>query len=570
MNKSKIEEGKVRFSECDCEFNIIGKQVQFCADLHKEHTVNFDCAATYNLLGQGLTQGVFQLQSPLGVQWCSKLKPESIEHLSALGAILRPGCMEAKDDVGISTTIHYERRKNKKEEIKPYHPVVDEALKETYQCLIYQEGAMEVARKCAGFTLQEADSLRKAIGKKLPEEMAKSKKLFLEKCKETKILSDKQAEEVFSWIEASQRYAFCKAHATSYGIIGYITAYIKCHFPLQFYCKWLSNEDKREEYRNLINEAKLFNINVYPPDLRDLRPDFYAKKGDIYFGLQNIKGIVKKDLDKIVEIISSSNLSLTNTTWLNFMHAVLDNVSSKTAEGLIQSGALDFFGLDRARMLYEYERFSRLTPVEKKALNEVELWTEATLADYVKYQVTSYQEDYDLKVAEYKQKLLQRETSGRTYKTELKEPNPNKRLEKLTETLRELESPLYSIQDTVDSIIFAEENLLGVALTKHKTDEIAIAAETATCLEVANGRKSYSVLKVRIDEVRAWGCKNGQSAGRNMCFLQISDKTSRISAVAFPDTVDEFQHLLTRGNLVFVSGEVQKDAFVVKRVYNVA
>lgn len=573
MNQSKIEDGNVVFTECDCQFNIVGKAVNFCADLHnKNHTINFNCPATFNILSQGLTQGVFQLQSPLGVQWCSKLKPENIDHLSGLNSALRPGALEAKDDKNISITIHYERRKNGKEEITPFHPIIDKILEPTYGCMLFQEQSMEIAKQCAGFSLQEADILRRGIGHKEPETIAKCKILFLDKCKETKILSDKQAEQIFGLIEASQRYQFNASHSLSYALISYVTAYLKCHFPLQFYKCWLSNEDKREEYANFINEAKLFNINVYPPDLRAFRTDFYSHKRDIYFGLHNIKGLVKKDLDSLAKVFVEKDWKFCelgkSIRWLDFLAYGLESVSSKTTEGLIHSGSLDCLGLPRARLYYEYERWCRLTPKEKKALMEKpELFNDSDLSYYVQLQIIEEESYYKEKIDKYKRDLENRHSSGRTYKTTLVEPKENRRLPKLREILRELTSPLYNIEDTVDSIIFAEENLLGVALTKHKTDEIVNAAETANCLEILKGKKGYNVLRVKVEECRTFKCKNDTM----MAFIQLSDKSGRLPAIAFNKEYDEYQHMLTRGNVVFVSGEMgQKDSFIIKRVYNVS
>lgn len=167
-----------------------------------------DCPATWALLGKGATKGVFQLESSLGRTWTKKLKPENGEHIGALGSILRPGSLRAVDEEGVSMTEHYCRRKNGEEEIKSIHPVVDAILSSTYNVLIYQEQAMFLAVAIAGFNEVDADQLRKSIGKKLPEEMAKCKKMFLEGAERTKVVSEELAKQIFEWIEKSQRYSF--------------------------------------------------------------------------------------------------------------------------------------------------------------------------------------------------------------------------------------------------------------------------------------------------------------------------------------------------------------------------
>lgn len=368
------------------------------------------------------------------------------------------------------------------------------------------------------------------------------------------------------------------SHSLSYALISYVTAYIKAHFPLQFYKSWLKQENDREEYPKLINEAKLFNIEVHPPDIRFFKPEFHSLANNIYFGLHNIKGIVKKDLDNLAAVFTEKEWSFSaigkEIDWLQFLSTALENVSSKTAEGLILSGALDCFSLPRARMLYEYERWNRLTPTEKRPLSSKELWEGTSLDEYIKYLILDMEGDYKDKMDLYKEKVFKRENSTRQRRKEPKplvEPKPNRRLDALREIYRELTEPLYSIEDTTQSLIFAEENLLGVTLTKHKTDEIINCAENANCLEVANGKKGYSVLRVKIDQARPWNCKGGQSAGKAMCFLEISDKSSKINAVIFPEQYEQYQHLLTRENLVFVAGQLGKErSFIINKVYPVS
>lgn len=206
------------FPTCDCRFEIIEDEtpegvmplIKFDVD-----DVPRDCRATWQLLAEGRTKGVFQLESGLGRQWTKKLRPESLEHMAALSAILRPGCLEAVSEDGVSMTAHYCKRKNGEEEIVPYHPVVDELLASTFSVMTYQEQAMKLAEVVAGFTLIEADRLRKAAGKKSTKEMAIVGELFLAGCERMGIVSKQQAEGLFSWIEKSQRYSFNKCVAGS-------------------------------------------------------------------------------------------------------------------------------------------------------------------------------------------------------------------------------------------------------------------------------------------------------------------------------------------------------------------
>ncbi len=249
MERSIAEDGRELVYSCGCRFAIDeNDELVFSADTHDpKNTINFSCPETYRVLAD-FAQGVFQLESPLGKSFVKKLKPENLEHIGALGSILRPGSLENKDENGISTTEHYVKKKNGLEEVKSYHPVIDNILSGTYNEMIYQEQAMEIAKECAGFTLMDADMLRKAIGKKIPEEMAKCKVMFLEGAKKAGVLSDEQAIEVFGWIEKSQRYSFnkCLAGGTIINDHGGSRTYtIKEIYNVLTYKKWKDPEVPR-------------------------------------------------------------------------------------------------------------------------------------------------------------------------------------------------------------------------------------------------------------------------------------------------------------------------------------
>ena len=194
---------------CGCKFEVtddtvVPVRVKFEP---KIDAIPLTCPRTWDLIGEGNTRGVFQLESHLGQSWAKRLKPENIEQLSALTAIIRPGCAQAKID-GKSITQHYVDRKNGKEPVDCFHPSLESTLSPTYGLLIYQEQAMHIAQKIAGFDLQQADVLRKAIGKKKPELMAQMKTEFLEGSKKQNVVNKEEAEEIFGWIEKSQRYSF--------------------------------------------------------------------------------------------------------------------------------------------------------------------------------------------------------------------------------------------------------------------------------------------------------------------------------------------------------------------------
>jgi hypothetical protein len=191
---------------CGCEFNVVDGRIHFDPDVEN---INEDCSAVWELLAEGRTVGIFQLESRLGQSFAKKLKPENIEHLSGLIAAIRPGCLDSFID-SKSITNHFVDRKNNAEPVTFYHPSLEDILHETYGLLIYQEQAMSIATKLAGFTLSQADILRRAIGHKEADTMQEVKVQFLEGCKTVGLVNDEEARYIFSWVESSQRYSFNK------------------------------------------------------------------------------------------------------------------------------------------------------------------------------------------------------------------------------------------------------------------------------------------------------------------------------------------------------------------------
>ena len=190
------------------------------------YSMNLKCEATWDMICSGRTKGVFQLESALGRQWAKKLEPRNIQELGALGALIRPGCLRAMSgNPPKSMTQRYCDRKHGVEEISYPHESLEPILKNTQGVLTFQEQAMKIAVVLAGFDAQQADILRKAIGKKNAAVMHDLKQSFLDGAKDTGIIGESLAEEVFGWIQESQRYSFNKSHADAYALNGYWSAF---------------------------------------------------------------------------------------------------------------------------------------------------------------------------------------------------------------------------------------------------------------------------------------------------------------------------------------------------------
>ena len=316
---------------CGCSFKVLEKTKEFPKIEFSPNVeiLNLDCSSTWDLISSGNTKGCFQLESRLGQMMSKKLKPQNMEQLSALISILRPGCLEAVRD-GKTVSNHYIDKKNAQESIDYFHPALEQILTTTYGEMIYQEQAMEITQVVAGFNLQEADMLRKAIGKKKPEEMAKVKIKFIEGSKRLGIVTEPQAEEIFGWIEKSQRYSFNKSHSVSYAMNAYLSAYAKAHFPQIFFASYLKfakdKIDPQQEIKELVKNANEMDIEVRLPDIRLRNGSFVIQNQHIYFGLTNIKGIGQSVYSKLEGLIE--HMKIAEMSWVELAASVLTKINS--------------------------------------------------------------------------------------------------------------------------------------------------------------------------------------------------------------------------------------------------
>lgn len=513
--------------DCGCEFNPENLDL---------NNLNENCDKVWELLAQGLTYGVFQLETPLGRAWTKKLKPENIEHLAALGSILRPGSLKAKDENNISTTEHYIRRKNNLEAVESFDPLVDPILNQSYNLMIYQEQSMAIARAVAGYSLEEADVLRKAIGKKIPEVMAKCKISFLEGIKRENKISVEKGEQLWSNIEKSQRYAFNKSHAVSYGDIGFKTAWLKAHFPLEFFNSWLimskEKQDTQAEIKNLINEAKLMDIVVKPPQLYDKKVIFYNDgKFSIHFGLSNVKNIGEAACIKLmsqIEVIEQIyQTSIKNINWYNILINLLYDINKKTSESLIQCGALSYVGLARKKMLHDYNTISELTPREIMILRKENC---DNLIDGLKCLSTKV----------------------------------NIRRKSIIESLVHFSEQNIDLRDDPEWILNQEEDLLGISLTCSPGDLHTDVYCNASCADFLAGRTGKLILAVNIDSWKEYKTKTDQI----MAFLSVSDETGMISdCVMFADQWAKYKDILMYSKTTTIEGvRSRNNAFIINKV----
>ena len=529
---------------CGCKFPILGEtkehpKIDFSPNVEN---INLDCDITWKLISDGNTKGCFQLESRLGQMMAKKLKPQNIEQLSALIAIIRPGCLEAIRD-GKSITNHYIDRKNGLESIDYFHPSLEPALKSTYGEMIYQEQAMQIAQDIGGFDLKEADMLRKAIGKKKPEEMAKIKTKFIEGSKKHNVVNEDQAEEIFSWIEKSQRYSFNKSHSVSYAINGYLSAYAKAHFPKVFFASYLKfakdKIDPHQEIKELVRNATEMDIDVKIPDFRNLNQFFILKDQSIVFGLTDIKGVGSSVYEKIIELTKDKDIN--NLSWLQILLKILLKTNSTASKALISCGAFDFCKKNRTELLFEYDICASLTNKEVEKLDSI----------------------IDTKnITKLKPAL----------EALILEPKINKkRIEIIKNLIYSVVKPPYSLIDKIEWLSDVENELLGVAISCSKLDTYDISMTNTTCKTFKNcGLSQNIIIAGEVVNTNIIKTKTGKNPGQEMAFVSIEDQTGMLdSVIMFPEKWLTYKTHFFPGNILVFSGSKtkSKDGLVVDKCF---
>jgi DNA polymerase III alpha subunit len=539
--------------ECGCEIPVL-PDGKYDIDINN---INLNCPKVWSLFATGRTRGVFQLETQLGRQYCKKLRPEKIEHLAALGAILRPGALKSYTPIefihyvkgeevkremrDVSMTDLYCMRKNGEVPVEVYHPALEPILKDTYQCLIYQEQIMKIASDIAGLDLASVDKLRKTVGKKLADEMVKCKKMFLDGCEKTKIVTKEEADEIFGWIEASARYSFNLSHSLSYSLISYSTAYLKAHFPIEFYTAYL--EYAREKMKplieraELIEDAKLFDIEVAPPDIRKFNIEFKEFNKVIYYGLGSIKGVGPSQVEKLKTL----GKDVFSRGWLDFLIHSSDYLSSTTVERLIETGALRCFNLQRQEMLFQYAKWGEIADKKREYLRE-KFGEYKTLTDAVKLLT-----------------VLKKDGGG---------AQSSKDITKYTALYNSLLNPPYKNVDNIDWIIWCEKEFLGCPLTCGSTDSYDLTRATCTCKEYLNGYNKYVVLGAEIVRLNEIEIKKGDNKGKKMAFVTLRDSTATMdNCVVFTEAWETSKDVMAVGKTMLFQGErSKKDSFQIQKV----
>ncbi len=319
--------------------------------------IPMDDRKTYKLLQEGETVGVFQLESSGMRNLLRDMKPESFEDISSVLALYRPG------PLGSGMVSDFIRRKRGEEPIEYPHPMLEPILKDTYGVIVYQEQVMQIANVMAGFTLGEADLLRRAMGKKLPEVLAQQRNRFLTGALERGI-PEEIANHVFDLMEYFAGYGFNKSHTVAYGLLAYQSAYLKAHYPLAYMTALLmSVEGNTAKIARYVQEARRMGIRILPPDINESNVHFTPVGNSIRFGLAAIKNVGEGAVEAILEVRQKGGKFKSLEDFLSRIDT--KRVNKKVIESLIKAGAFDSLGRSRAELLAMFEQYQEKKSREK-------------------------------------------------------------------------------------------------------------------------------------------------------------------------------------------------------------
>ncbi len=354
----------------DTETDIKKRNPEFSVE-----NIPLDDKATLDMMGEGLTEGVFQFESEGMKSVLRRFKPEGLEDLIAIISLYRPGPMDS-----IPTYIH---NRHNPQDVKYSSPILKPILDVTYGCIVYQEQVMQICRTVAGYSLSRADIVRRAMAKKKHDVMQRERRVFIygEKDENGKVLcegalargvDEKAANELFDRLVTFSSYAFNKSHAAAYALVAYRTAYLKCRFKKEYFAALLTSVlDSSSKIAEYANECRRMEIPVLPPDVNESFAGFTACGGGIRFGLLGVKNLGKSIIESIVKNREDGGeyKSLYDFCMRNYGR----EMNRRALESLIKSGALDSLAENRRGMLFSLEYLLSAVETQKRLKGEGQL-----------------------------------------------------------------------------------------------------------------------------------------------------------------------------------------------------
>ena len=305
--------------------------------------IPLDDAKAYTVFADANTTAVFQFESVGMKKMLKEARPSKFEEIIAFVSLYRPGPMDLIPD------FIYRMHGG---EFEYLHPLLEGVLEPTYGIMVYQEQVMQAAQFCAGYSLGGADILRRAMGKKKPDEMVKQRQIFIEGAAK-KDIDEKTANHIFDYMEKFAGYGFNKSHAAAYALVAYQTAWLKAHYPSEFMAAVLSSEmQNTDSIVFLIDDCRINGLNVLPPSINMSFYQFHASDAEtIIYGLGAIKGVGEQAMQSVIDSRLHDGVY---KDLFDFCHRVdLKKINKRTLEALIRSGALDCLGIDRASLMLQ-------------------------------------------------------------------------------------------------------------------------------------------------------------------------------------------------------------------------
>ncbi|MDA0773033.1 MAG: DNA polymerase III subunit alpha [Cyanobacteria bacterium] len=486
--------------------NIIEENSGLKIDIDK---ISMEDSATFDTVCSGHLSGVFQLETSAGMKQIARdLAPRSLEDISALIALYRPGPL----DTGMVDD--FIDRKSGKQAIKYEHPLLEPILRNTYGTIVYQEQIMQIVQTLGGFSLGEADLLRRAMGKKRPEVLLPYKDQFIKGCQaHADKIPASLAETLFEQMLAFAEYCFNKSHSTAYGFVTYQTAYLKTHYPVEYVTAlFMSSGNDSDRLKSYLIEAVRLGIKVIPPDINLSNVDFRAivKDKSIVFGMKAVKGVGDGPSQSIVVERNENGVF---KDFFDFCCRIdHKKVNKKTIESLIKCGAFDGMGAGRKAMIDNLESFINRSKrsQEEKTRGQGNLF--AALGAEVEVSALT----------------------SPNYMNGMADEFPEREMQEM------------------------EYQLLGLFVNNHPmqgVDELVkcIADQTLKDLDDKNDGAKIKVAVLITDFVRKLTKKK-----KNICILNVEDMESRVEAVLFSKQLEQCEAFIEKGKRVLITGTLSK------------
>ena len=466
-------------------------------------SIPWDDKKTYEMLARGETNSVFQLSGSGMTRYLKELKPSTIFDITAMVALFRPGPMEQIPE--------YIRRKHHPETVEYLDPRMEAYLDQSLGLIVYQDDVLLTAIHLAGYNWEEADKFRKAMGKKIPAEMAKQKEKFSKGCRTFGKLPEAKIHLLWQMIEPFAAYGFNKAHAASYGVVAYQTAYLKANYPVQYITAALIAESgDMDKVPEIIRECEKMGVRVLPPDINESMKNFamvgWENGGNahIRFGLSAVKNLGEHIADAIYRERKTNG---TYKDLEDLLKRVQDrDLNKKSVESLIKCGAMDSFGYDRGTLLSNIENILAFTKNFGERKNSVQNSLFAgTSIDFVT----------KLNIA----------------------PAPSA---------------------TLDEKLIWEKELLGLYITAHPfADFQAALSGSLTPISELQGiaRSEWVIVAGIMDSVK----KKITRSGKQMCFVNLEDTTDKLELLVFPKTYETTKDIWVEGQMVVVVGKTSEE-----------